>query len=155
MKRYELKSHLRLERGLHDVFPFFSNPRNLEALTPSFLNFRVLRMSTDEIGEGTEIDYSLRLRGIPIRWRSQITDWNPPFGFVDTQIKGPYRYWHHVHGFQSDGAATIATDHVTYAVFGGGLVHRWFVRPELERIFDYRKARMAALLTGPNPRITS
>ncbi|MFT5288253.1 MAG: ligand-binding SRPBCC domain-containing protein [Planctomycetota bacterium] len=154
MKRYDLKSQLRLERSVQEVFPFFTDPRNLEALTPSFLNFRVLGMSTDEIGEGTEIDYSLKLRGIPIRWRSQITDWNPPFDFVDTQIRGPYRFWHHLHGFQADGDATIATDHVTYAVYGGGLVHRWFVRPELERIFDYRKTRMTELLPETTPLLT-
>lgn len=155
MRRYSLRRQLTLKRPLDEVFPFFSDPTNLEALTPSFLKFRVLGMSTAEIQEGTEIDYSLRLRGIPVRWRSRITDWNPPFGFTDQQIQGPYRLWHHEHRFEAKGDMTVASDDITYAVLGGPLVNRFLVRPDLDRIFDYRTQRMAELLERPVTTLTS
>tara|TARA_R110002072_G_scaffold10569_34_gene49266 strand:+ start:223 stop:690 length:468 start_codon:yes stop_codon:yes gene_type:complete len=155
MKRSILQRQLTLKRPLDEVFPFFADPRNLEALTPDFLKFRVLGMTTPEIEEGTEIDYSLRLRGLPIRWRSRITDWNPPFGFTDVQVQGPYRLWHHEHKFEARGGLTIASDHITYAVLGGSLVDRFLVRPDLERIFDHRTQRMAELLERPAMALTS
>jgi len=155
MKRSTLQRQLTLKRPLDEVFPFFADPHNLEALTPDFLKFRVLGMNTDVIQEGSEIDYALRLRGLPIRWRSRITDWNPPFGFTDEQIRGPYRLWHHEHRFEAHGERTIASDHITYAVIGGSLVDRFLVRPDLERIFDYRTQRMAELLEVPATQLTS
>ena len=98
------------------------------------------------IEEGTEIDYALRLHGVPIRWRSRIIDWDPPYSFTDTQIRGPYSKWHHQHHFEESGKITTATDHVEYAMIGGTLVNKFFVRPDLERIFDYRTAELARRL---------
>ena len=130
---------------VEEVFAFFSDPKNLEAITPPWLRFRVLRSSTPELGEGTLIDYRLRLRGIPLRWRSRIAAWNPPHDFVDEQVIGPYRAWIHRHTFQPTPGGVLVRDHVDYGVPGGWLVERLLVRRDLERIFDHRRTSLAAL----------
>lgn len=142
MKSFHLHRVLHIARPLQDIFPFFADPENLKSITPPYLKFRVLSSSTTMIEEGTEIDYALRLHGIPIRWRSRIIDWNPPYNFTDIQIRGPYSKWHHEHHFEEMGGITTATDRVEYAMAGGPLVNKFFVRPDLEKIFDYRSAEL-------------
>lgn len=126
-----------------DVFPFFSEARNLERLTPDWLHFEVLTPAPVEMDAGTLIDYRLRLHGLPLRWRSEITAWEPPRRFVDRQAKGPYRLWEHEHRFEELGTGCRVVDRVRYAVPGGAglerLVHRWIVGPDVERIFAYRR----------------
>ncbi len=133
-----------------DVFPFFAEARNLEAITPPWLNFRILSQRPAEMGRGTVIEYRLRLRGVPLRWRSEITVWEPPERFVDVQRRGPYRFWEHEHLFLPRNGGTLAQDRVRYAVPGGPLlewlVDRLLVRPDLERIFAYRRERLQQLL---------
>lgn len=124
------------------VFSFFSDAHNLERLTPSFLHFKVLSMSTSEIGEGTEISYKLKLHGIPVRWTSRITDWKKPSSFSDIQISGPYRYWYHQHLFQSENGGTWIRDRVHYKPplgFLGQAIMGNFVARDVERIFHYRQ----------------
>lgn len=133
---------------LEETFAFFSNAHNLERLTPPLLRFRILTPPPIEMAVGTRIDYRLRLRGVPIRWQSEITRWDPPRGFVDEQRRGPYRKWIHEHRFRDEGGGTRVEDHVTYAVPGGALVDRWVVRPDLDRIFDYRQRVIAEVLAG-------
>jgi len=135
-----------IRRPAHEVFAYFSDPSNLEALTPPWLNFRVLKCSTPEVRQGTTIDYRLRLRGIPIRWRSLISTWAPPFEFVDEQVIGPYRSWVHRHTFVETPGGVLVHDHIDYSVPGGALVDRFFVRRDLERIFDYRQDQLATAL---------
>jgi ligand-binding SRPBCC domain-containing protein len=132
--------------GIDAVFRFFSDPRNLEAITPPWLHFHIDSCSTAAIGEGTRIDYSLRVRGFPVRWRSVIRSWDPPLRFVDEQVTGPYRRWIHEHSFVDLGRRTRVGDCVRYAVLGGALVDRFLVRPDVERIFDYRAQRLMAIL---------
>jgi ligand-binding SRPBCC domain-containing protein len=146
MKTHHLHAELRLERPVEGVFPFFSDPRNLETITPPWLRFRILRATTPAITAGTEIEYRLRLRGIPLRWRSRIAVWEPPLRFVDEQVQGPYRLWRHLHSFEPDGEATIARDWVEYAAPGGPIVQRVVVAPDLERIFAYRARALSAIL---------
>jgi ligand-binding SRPBCC domain-containing protein len=129
-----------------EVFTFFSDALNLELITPSWLRFKVLTVSPIEMREGTVIDYRLRLRGIPLRWQSQITAWEPPHRFVDQQRQGPYRLWIHEHTFVESNGGTLARDRVEYAVPGGMLVQKFFVEPELKRIFAYRSRRMQEIL---------
>lgn len=133
-------------RNIEDLFEYFSDPLNLEAITPPRLHFHVLGCSTPAPLEGATIDYRLRVWGIPIRWRSVITDWRPPYGFVDRQVIGPYKLWIHHHTFVETTEGVLMKDHVEYAVPGGSLVHRLFVRRELKRVFDYRAETLAALL---------
>jgi len=139
------------KRDLGDVFGFFSDPGNLETITPPWLRFRVLRCSTPTLQEGTTIDYRLRIRGFPLRWRSRISSWDPPHGFVDEQVRGPYRSWIHRHAFRETGGGVLMTDRVDYSVIGGALIHFLFVRRDLSRIFDYREARLASLFPDPLP----
>ncbi len=139
MRTFELTSESMLPRPPAEVFPFFADARNLERLTPSWLRFAVLTPGTIEMRPGATIDYRLRLRGVPIRWRSEITAWEPPFRFVDEQRRGPYRLWVHEHRFEEREERTLASDHVRYAVWGGPMVDRLLVRPDLERVFRYRR----------------
>ena len=108
MRTHHLHAEVRIERPLEEVFPFFSDPHNLEAITPPWLRFRIVRATTPAITLGTEVDYRLHVHGFPLRWRSRITVWQPPLRFVDEQFSGPYRMWRHLHSFEPDGQATIA-----------------------------------------------
>jgi ligand-binding SRPBCC domain-containing protein len=137
-----LQSSVRLEAPLADVFPFFADARNLEALTPPFLRFEILSAGPVEMRVGAFIDYRLRVHGLPLRWRSEITAWDPPHLFVDEQRRGPYRLWRHTHRFAADGEATLVEDDVEYAVWGGALVGRLLVKRDLDRIFAFRRAAL-------------
>jgi len=133
-----------------EVFPFFADARNLEAITPSLLGFEVVTPGDIEMGVGTLIQYRLRLRGIPVNWLTSIQAWEPPHRFVDQQVRGPYALWHHTHAFRPSGdGATIMTDTVRYAIgFGplGEVAHRLFVRRDLHAIFDFRREAIVPLL---------
>ena len=134
------------------VWPFFCDVHNLESITPPFLHFRVLGQSGTGIGEGTSIDYRLRLDGMPIRWQSRIEAWDPPRAFVDTQVKGPYRLWHHTHEFEPLGAGTLMRDTVRYrlpAGWLGTLAAGRRVADYVERIFEYRSRRIDELFGHP------
>ena len=141
----------RLEGPPEHVFPFFADAANLERITPPWLGFRVLSPRV-EMREGTLIEYRLRLHGVPVRWRTRIDLWDPPHRFVDRQLSGPYRLWHHTHTFEPDGAGgTLMRDVVRYALpLGplGALAHRLLVRRDLARIFDFRHAEVPRLLTA-------
>ena len=129
-----------------EIWPYFCDERNLEELTPEFLNFKVLQKSTREIGEGTLIDYRLKLNGIPMGWQSRIESWEPARRFVDTQVKGPYSYWRHAHEFIPLANGTLLRDVVRYRLpFGwlGSTVAGWKVESQVDQIFAYRTARIA------------
>lgn len=136
--------------ALPDVFAFFADAKNLEAITPPFLRFTVVTPDIT-MGVGTRIDYRLRLRGVPMRWQSEITVWEPNVRFRDVQRRGPYRYWRHVHLFREVPGGTLVEDGVEYDVPGGSLVHEWLVAPELLRIFRYRQEALARVF-GEDPR---
>ena len=140
---------------LAKVFPFFADADNLQALTPPWLNFRILTPAV-ELRPGALIEYKLHLHGVPLRWRTLIGVWEPPHRFVDEQLSGPYRLWHHEHTFTERDGGTVLTDNVRYLAPGGPLaplVHRVFVRPELERIFDYRQKIIAERFGHPQPKV--
>lgn len=120
------------------VFPFFADAKNLDAITPPWLHFRVVTPQPIEMRVGTLIDYKLRLHGLPIRWRTLISDWQPPFRFVDQQVRGPYRQWIHTHTFEPRQGGTLARDVVRYAAPLDFITHPLFVRRDIERIFAFR-----------------
>lgn len=95
--------------------------------------------------QGTKIDYALRIHGIPLRWQSEITSWQPPFRFVDEQRKGPYRAWIHEHTFEEKDGGTLVRDVVQYTVRGGEIVRRLLVAPDLEKIFTYRTQQLSRI----------
>jgi len=155
MKTFQLQTELWLPAPLEQVFPFFADAHNLEALTPPWLSFELLTPGPLEMRKGLTLDSKLRVRGLPLRWRSEITAWEPPHRFVDEQRKGPYRLWVHEHAFEARDGGTLVRDRVNYAVPGGSLVQRWLVGPDLDRIFAYRRrhleARFGAAANGRTP----
>jgi len=150
LRIFELKTEVRVTGRLETVFPFFADAANLELLTPPWLRFQILTPGPIEMRVGALIDYRIWLRVVPLRWRTRISAWQPPFRFVDEQLCGPYRQWIHEHTFTQDGDEVIIHDHVRYAVPGGpafqSTAHRMLVRPELDRIFSYRVGAMKRLL---------
>jgi ligand-binding SRPBCC domain-containing protein len=138
-----LRASQTLPRPVDEVFPFFADAHNLEKLTPSFLKFNVLTPRPIDMQSGTQIRYKLKVRGLPIYWKTTILDWDPPRQFVDTQDSGPYALWHHTHIFEptKDGSATVCTDTVRYKPKGwflAGLINKFFVQRDVENIFRYR-----------------
>jgi ligand-binding SRPBCC domain-containing protein len=142
----------RLPGRPEDVFGFFADARNLEAITPPLLRFRMLTPESVVMAQGTLLRYRLRVHGVPLSWLTEIREWDPPHRFVDEQLEGPYALWHHTHTFEDDGAGgTLMRDVVRYELPLGGLgalAHR-LVRRDIEQIFDYRAARVPELLSGP------
>ena len=145
MRTHTLQTQIWLPRPVEAVFPFFSDAGNLQKLTPPWLDFRIVTPGRIEMKPGTIIDYRLRVHRIPIKWRSEITVWDPPYRFVDEQRKGPYRLWIHEHRFEEKDGGTLATDRIEYAVPGGELVRRLFVEKDVEKIFAYRTTRLKEL----------
>jgi ligand-binding SRPBCC domain-containing protein len=136
-------------RPVDEVFDFFAQARNLERITPPWLGFEVLTPGPVEMGSGTLIEYRLRVHAVPVRWISRIEEWDSGRLFVDRQLRGPYRLWHHRHEFVARAEGTVVRDRVRYALpLGrlGELAHAAFVRRDLERIFDFRRAAVAQLL---------
>jgi len=139
-------------RPLPEVFTFFSDASNLEPLTPRFLHFRILTPMPIAMRAGARIDYQLSLFGVPVRWRTRITDWQPGKRFVDEQESGPYALWRHTHEFEARGTSTLVRDVVDYREpLGpvGTVAHVLFVRRTLDRIFDFRRDAISRLLDPP------
>ncbi len=147
---HTLRREQRLPGTPEEVFRFFGDARNLEAITPPLLRFRVLTPDPIAMGPGALIRYRLRVRGMPVGWLTAIREWDPPHRFVDEQLRGPYALWHHTHSFEAlDDGGTLMTDVVRYALpFGalGELARRLFVGRDVEAIFDFRARRIAELL---------
>ena len=138
-----------LPRPRDEVFPFFADAHNLEAITPPFLEFKVVTAAPIAMHQGALIDYKLKLHGLPFTWRTLISAWEPPFRFVDEQVRGPYSLWRHEHLFEDVPGGTRVIDRVDYDMFGGALVDALFVRRDLEAIFAYRQQRLRELLGEP------
>jgi len=139
---FTLETSLSLPHSTADVFPFFADAGNLENITPPWLRFEILTPRPIEMHVGTLIEYRLRLHGIPMRWQTEITAWEPPNRFVDVQRSGPYRKWIHEHTFKDVGSGCEMRDLVQYAVFGEWLVNALLVRRNLRRIFEYRTQKL-------------
>jgi len=145
---YKLFREQVVSRPLNEVFAFFSRAENLQEITPPWLSFNVVRVQPEPVEKGTRIDYRLKVRGLPLRWTSEIVLWEPPHQFVDVQVRGPYLLWHHTHKFVEEGSATRIIDEVLYQLpFGplGELAHWVLVRRDVGKIFDYREAKVRSL----------
>ena len=143
---YELTTWQWLPRPRPEVFAFFADARNLERITPAFLRFQLLASGPIDMRAGARIDYRLRLRGVPLRWQSEITIWDPPHRFTDAQRRGPYRRWDHTHTFEVENGGTMVHDRVLYRLIGPDLftraINRILVAPDTRRIFEFRHAAL-------------
>lgn len=147
---HTLHREQRLPGDPETVFGFFADAGNLEAITPPWLRFAVVTPRPIAMAPGTLIEYRLTLHRLPIAWLTEITAWEPGERFVDVQLAGPYRMWHHTHEFAPDGAGgTLMRDTVRYALpYGplGRVARRTFVARDLDRIFDFRRDEVARRL---------
>lgn len=141
MSAYELHRKQWVPHPIERVFEFFAEARNLEQITPRLLRFQITRVPP-RMEPGARIEYTLRIHGFPVHWRTIIDQWDPPHGFVDIQAKGPYKLWHHTHRFWEENGGTWIEDAVRYELpFGilGRIVHRAFVARDVRTIFHYRE----------------
>lgn len=151
MAMHLLERTQRLDPPPEQVFPFFADAGNLERITPPWLGFSIETPQPIDMRRGALIDYRLQLHGMPLSWHTEIALWDPPHRFVDVQLSGPYRLWHHTHTFEPDGEGTLMRDVVRYALpFGaiGEIAHRVIVRRDLDRIFDFRVEEVARQMAG-------
>ncbi len=139
-----------VHHSLEDVFSFFSDAANLSRITPPRLNFKILTPLPIEMKTGAEIDYQIRLFGVPFAWKTLIETFEPKRRFVDRQLKGPYKLWRHTHEFQETPTGTVMHDRVEYEVpLGplGAIARALFVRRQVEEIFEYRASIVDSLFT--------
>jgi hypothetical protein len=150
MKPRTLTRSSEVARPLAETFEFFADPRNLPLLTPPGLRFRFTREPPSQLFLGAELEYRIRLYGVPVRWVTRIEQYAPPHHFVDIQASGPYAHWRHTHAFEAIGKSrTLVRDEIEFALpFGpfGAIAYAFFVRRALAQIFDYRENRFRELL---------
>lgn len=137
---HTLRTEQWIDRPREEVFPFFADAGNLERITPDELRFQILTPQPIDMRIGALIDYQLHLAGVPFKWKTEITDWNPPYSFVDMQIKGPYKQWINTHTFEDHGDRTLITDEVKWALPLSPLGDLAYpiVKWQLGRIFAHR-----------------
>ena len=153
MKYYKLLKSQFIDKPINEVFSFFEKPENLQEITPLYLNFKIITPSPIKMEVGQIISYNIKLRGIPIKWNSLISSYDPPNSFIDQQIKGPYAIWHHTHRFKEQDGGTLIEDEVKYAIpFGivGRILNYLFIKNDLKKIFQYREERIALIFKNNN-----
>lgn len=157
MKCYTLKRRQVIARPLQEVFSFFAQPENLAKITPDTVGFHMLTPLPIVMQSGIVLDYTIRVLGIPVRWTTLITAYDPPHRFCDVAIRGPYSFWHHTHTFEETDEGTLMTDEVRYALpFGiaGRIVHRLWVKRQLDHIFDFRARVIRQMLEADDEATT-
>jgi ligand-binding SRPBCC domain-containing protein len=157
MKPHYLEFKTKLYRPLPEIFEFFSNAENLNKVTPSEVKFSMLTPMPITMQVGALIDYHIKLSGIPFFWRTQISVWEPPYRFVDEQVKGPYVFWRHEHIFEDKGHYVLMTDRLYYLSPGWflePLIDKLYIRPRIEKIWQYREGQFN-ILFGEKPSLSS
>ncbi len=137
-----------IPHSLEKVFDFFSKAENLNEITPPSLNFNILTPLPIHLKKGALIDYKIRLGFIPMRWKTEICSWNPPFEFTDKQLSGPYTTWIHTHKFEVVEGGVRMTDTILYqskGYFLAPLLHWLFVDNQVKQIFEYREQKLRSL----------
>jgi ligand-binding SRPBCC domain-containing protein len=154
MSNQTLQRKTLVNAPLTNVFDFFSNAKNLETITPPFLQFKILDQSTPTIQQGTRFTYRIKIHGVPVKWTTLIEEWVPNSHFVDTQISGPYKKWHHLHTFKETPKGVEMEDIVNYQVYFGSLGHLFagnWVRKDVESIFNYRESKIQSIFSTKHP----
>lgn len=148
MKIYHLHTEQVVAKPLTEVFAFFERPENLARITPESLGFVIVTPTPIEMKAGALIEYTIKVMGLRTRWTTLISEYDPPHKFVDEQLRGPYRLWHHTHSFEAVRGGTKIVDDVRYALpFGvfGRIAHALLVRRDLENIFKHRERIISGL----------
>jgi ligand-binding SRPBCC domain-containing protein len=138
---YNLKSEQLINLPIEKVFSFFERPENLSLITPNWLKFEILTPEPLTMKSGAIFDYKIKIFIFPSSWKTLITDYNPPYKFVDVQAKGPYKKWIHTHTFEETKEGTIVRDNVDYDIYGGklgALINEIYIKHSLRSIFNYR-----------------
>lgn len=148
VKTYNFNQSTIVPADRQTVFAFFADAANLNRLSPPWIRFEILTPTPISMETGATIDYRLRIRGIPLRWQSEIAEWKPPTHFTDIQSRGPYTFWRHTHRFEEHPLGTRCLDEVTYRPLGGALINALFVRRDLQKIFAYRTEQLQAHFGG-------
>ena len=152
MKLYTLKKEQKISKNIFEVFDFFSKPENLSIITPPKMCFKILTPKPIEMKEGALIDYTIKIIGLSIKWKTIITQYEPPNIFVDQQLKGPYSMWNHTHLFKKiKDNETLIEDTVLYSLpygFIGDIVHSLYIRKDLENIFSYRSKKIKEIFNN-------
>ena len=150
MADHVLEARLWLGRPRPDVFAFFADPANLARLTPPTFGVRLLTRAP-VMAAGAVLDYRLSWYGVPIRWRAFVREFDPPYRFLDVQLRGPYARWEHRHRFLEEDGGTVVEDRVVYRLplgFVGRALHAATVGRQLRAVWAYRTRQLAAVL-GP------
>lgn len=153
MAEHIFKSSLEIQLPLEEVFAFFSDAENLERITPAELGFNIVTPTPFEMRKGALIDYKLTLHGFPMKWRTEITRWEPPHLFEDTQLSGPYKQWIHQHRFaEIEPGKTLMEDEVRYRLplEPLGDIANFFIARQVAGIFEHRNKAVAEILTPQN-----
>jgi ligand-binding SRPBCC domain-containing protein len=149
MRQFKFVRQQHFNVTLEKAWEFISNPYNLAKITPPAMGFKVISSPPSVIVNNLQIRYRVNILGLPMSWESLIRDVNVPYSFVDLQLKGPYRYWHHQHSLSSDAKGVTMHDEITYEIGYGifdGVLNKWIVENQLNTIFDYRKAMLDQML---------
>ncbi len=139
---YNYNQTQKLNMKLEELFEFFQKPENLERVSPSWVNFNIKSKLPLVMKEGAEFEYTIKLLGIPMNWKTRIIEYSPPEIFIDEQVKGPYKKWIHTHKFKQANGFVLMEDNVDYDLYGGvlkGIIHQLFVKKSVEKIFEYRR----------------
>jgi ligand-binding SRPBCC domain-containing protein len=150
MRLYALHCEMLVKRPLAETFAFFENPANLGKITPPWLSFQIVTKGVP-MAQGAQFDYVIKWLGLPMKWRSLISQYNPPFSFADEQLIGPYKTWHHEHTFSQTTNGVIVGDHLQYSLpLGplGAIAQAVMVKRQLESVFRYRQSELAKIFPG-------
>ena len=137
-----------IPHSLEKVFDFFSKAENLNEITPPSLHFTILSPLPIDLKKGAIILYKIKLGFIPMRWKTEISSWNPPYEFTDKQLSGPYTTWIHTHKFEEVDGGVRMTDTIIYqskGFFLAPLLHWLFVDNQVRQIFEYREQKLLSL----------
>lgn len=148
---FRFRQYQFVNKPIEEAFEFFSDATNLERITPSQLSFKIKSQSTEDIQEGTEFVYKLKIHGFPATWKTMITNWDPPFQFVDYQLKGPYQVWFHNHLFVPTDSGTLLIDEVKFILpmpWISNYLVAWFIKRDVSQIFDHRFHYMKQYYAG-------
>lgn len=146
---YTLQSSQKLPITLEEAWIFFSDPKNLNTITPESMKFKTLSGDDRSMFQGQIINYKISpFPLVTMHWVTEITHVQPLRFFVDEQRFGPYAFWHHKHFFSEIDGGICMEDIIHYKVpfgFLGRLIHPLFIRPKLHDIFRFRAQKLVEL----------